>query len=127
MNFLLTPKDIDLFYCDPHDFVKHQNFPLVNFYNPRVTAVTLFNELVKHHSKDVNQGLIGYLTDILSLYACSAWFCSPNNLSKKKSVKDLEGIMVTSIYPNFNSQVAFLKFRVCLMVHRFSEILMVGR
>ena len=58
MNFLiykvspptvrLTPEDIDLFECEPHELVHHQNSPLAEFYHPRMTDITLINDLVKY-------------------------------------------------------------------------------
>jgi len=134
----LTPEDTDLFECDPHEFVHRQNSPLADFYDPRMSAITLVTDLVKHRGKDITQGLLGFLTEILSRYAAAddasknhveidgALLClgslSEYLLSKKKFVKDLEGMMVTSVYPNFNSQVGFLRCRACWMVQRFSAI-----
>ena len=88
MNFLLykvgfpavclTPKDIYMFDCDPHDFVQHQNSLFDNFYNPHITAITLITYLVKHRGKDVTQGLLEILMDIMSHYAFCCWFFSSN-------------------------------------------------
>ena len=79
MNFLLykvglptvclTPEYIDMFYCDPHEFMHHHNSPLPDFYKPWMTAITIITDLVKHHGKGFTQGLIGNLMDILSRYA----------------------------------------------------------
>ena len=48
-------------------------------------------------------------------------------IPKNKSVKDLEGMMVKSVYQKFNIQVGFLIYHPFWMVHRFSEIALVVR
>ena len=69
LNVCLTPKDIDQFDYDPHDFVRHHKSPLANFYNPQMTATTLVTDLVKNHWKDITQGLLGNLVEIMIRYA----------------------------------------------------------
>ena len=83
-NILLTPNEIYLFECDPHKFMKHQKSPLTHFYDPGMNAINLKIDLVKHHGKDTNQGLLGLLMGILSCYSLSAWFLSPNNYSTRR-------------------------------------------
>ena len=77
MNFLiykfffavcLTTEDIDIFGCDPREFMHHQKSPLAKFCNPWMTAITLITDLVNHCGKDNIQGLFGNLMEILSLY-----------------------------------------------------------
>ena len=34
-----------------------------------MTAITLITDQVKHHGKDVTQGLLGFLMEIMSRYA----------------------------------------------------------
>eukprot|EP00566_Odontella_aurita_P002311 CAMPEP_0113571984 /NCGR_PEP_ID=MMETSP0015_2-20120614/25852_1 /TAXON_ID=2838 /ORGANISM="Odontella" /LENGTH=1096 /DNA_ID=CAMNT_0000474985 /DNA_START=725 /DNA_END=4015 /DNA_ORIENTATION=+ /assembly_acc=CAM_ASM_000160 len=133
----LTPDDVELFECDPHEFVHRQNSPLADFYDPRMSAITLVTDLVKHRGKDVTQGLLGFLTEILHRYGTAgdnknhvekdgALLClgslSDLLLSKKKYAKELEGMMVTSVYPDFNSPVGYLRCRACWMVQRFSAV-----
>ena len=78
-NICLTAKGIDMFECNYHEFVHYHNSLLTNFYNPRMTSITLITDLVENHGKDITQGMIVNLTDILSRYACSAWGIYPNN------------------------------------------------
>jgi len=135
----LAPDDVELFECDPHEFVHRQSSPLADFYDPRMSAITLVTDLVKHRGKDVTQGLLGFLTEILHRYGQAADDPNRNHiekdgallclgslseylLSKKKFAKELEGMMVTSVYPDFNSQVGFLRCRACWMVQRFSAV-----
>ena len=40
-------------------------------------------------------------------------------LSKYKISKDIEGMMVTSFHPNFNSQGGLLRYHACCMVYQF--------
>jgi len=134
----LTLDDIELFETDPHEFVHKQNSPLADFYDPRMSAITLVSDLVKHRGRDVTQPLLGFLTEVLHRYS-SADDASKNHvekdgallalgslsdylLSKKKFINELEGMMVTSVYPDFSSPVGFLRCRACWMVQRFSTI-----
>ena len=92
MNFLvykasfvnLTPEDIDLFGCDPHEFVQHHISMTANFYDPWMTSITLITYLVKYHVKDITQCLLGFLTEIIILCAFFAWVCSLDTSYKKK-------------------------------------------
>ena len=77
----LTPKEIDLFECDPHEFMHHKNYMLANFYSPMMTSITLITDLIKHCGKDTIKGLLGFLTDIMSCYDCSDWVLSLNTSS----------------------------------------------
>lgn len=134
----LTAEDIELFEGDPHEFVHRQNSPLADFYDPRMSAITLITDLVKHRGRDVTQPLLGFLTEVLHRYNSTAddaknhvekdgallalGSLSDYLLSKKKFAGELEGMMVTSVYPDFNSPVGFLRCRACWMVQRFSNV-----
>ena len=128
----LTEEDIEEFENDPHEFVRKQNSPLADFYDPRMAAITLVTSAVKFRGKDTMQPLLGFLTDILRRYS-STEEASRNHvekdgallvfgslaeilLSKKKYASELEGLMVTSVFPDFNSPVGFLRCRACWMV-----------
>ena len=65
----LTPEDIDMFECDPHEFLHHIKSPLTEFYNPWMSSMTLVTDLVKHCGKYTTQNLIGFLMKIMSFYA----------------------------------------------------------
>ena len=134
----LTNEDIDEFENDPHEFVRKQNSPLADFYDPRMSAITLVTSAVKYRGQDTMQPLLGFLTEIVRRYGTS-----PENernhvekdcallvfgslsdilLSKKKTVRELEGLMVSSVFPDFTSPVGFLRCRACWMVQKFTEI-----
>lgn len=134
----LTNEDIDEFENDPHEFVRKQNSPLADFYDPRISAITLVTSAVKYRGQDTMQPLLGFLTEIVRRYGTT-----PENernhvekdcallvfgslsdilLSKKKTVRELEGLMVSSVFPDFCSPVGFLRCRACWMVQKFSEI-----
>ncbi|KAL9179851.1 hypothetical protein ACHAXT_007821 [Thalassiosira profunda] len=133
----LTSEDIDEFENDPHEFVHKQNSPLADFYDPRMSAITLVTSAVKYRGQDTMQPLLGFLTEILQRYNATDE-ASRNHvekdgallafgslseilLSKKKYSSELEGLMVSSVFPDFNSPVGFLRCRACWMVQRFSE------
>ena len=88
MNFLiykicfpavcLTPEGIALFDCDPHELVHYQNYLIYDFYDPRMTAITLITDLVKHCGKEVTQVLLGFLIYIMIHYVCSSCVFSLN-------------------------------------------------
>jgi len=134
----LTQDDIEEFENDPHEFVHKQNSPLADFYDPRMSAITLVQSVVKHRGKDNMQPFLAFLTEILQRYnsteeanknhvekdgALLAFgSLSDTLLAKKKFASELEGLMVSSVFPDFNSPVAFLRCRACWMVQRFSEI-----
>jgi len=148
MNFLLykvcfptmclTADDIDLFENDPHEFVHRQGSPLSDFYDPRMSAITLVIDLVKHRGQDVTSPLLSFLTEILHRYNATDNASKDHTekegallafgslseilLGKKKYASELEGLMVSSVFPDFNSPVAFLRCRACWMVQRFSTV-----
>lgn len=134
----LTAEDIDEFENDPHEFVHKQNSPLADFYDPRMSAITLVTSAVKHRGKDTMKPLLLFLTEILQRYNATdeanrnhiekdsalLTFGSLSEilLSKKKYASELEGLMLSSVFSDFNSPVGFLRCRACWMVQRFSEI-----
>ena len=134
----LTPEDIEIFENDPHEFVHRQNSPLADFYDPRMSAITLVTDLVKHRGQDVTQNLLGRMTEILQRYNANPpdsknhiekdgallTFGSLSKflLAKEKYAKEVEGLLVTSVFPDFNSPVAFLRYRACWMVQQFSTV-----
>lgn len=135
----LTAEDIDLFENDPHEFVHRQNSPLADFFDPRMTAITLMDSLVKNRGKDIAEGLLTFLTECLTRYNQTTDESQRNHiekdgallaigelseylLKKKKYASQLEGLLVSSVFPDFNSPVAFLRCRACWMVQRFSSV-----
>jgi len=140
----LTEEDIEEFENDPHEFVHKQNSPLSDFYDPRMSAITLVTSAVKYRgqgydaaSLGVLDALLGFLTEILQRYNATEE-ANRNHiekdcallvfgslaevlLAKKKYAAELEGLMVSSVFPDFNSPVGFLRCRACWMVQRFSE------
>jgi hypothetical protein len=134
----LTQEDIDCFDNDPVEFVHKQNSPLADFYDPRMSAVTLVTDLVKHRGQDVTQNLLGRMTAILHTYSQAApdqknhvekdgallvfGSLSKNLLAKEKYAAELEGLLVSSVFPDFGSPVAFLRYRACWMVQQYSTV-----
>lgn len=134
----LTEADIDCFENDPVEFVHKQNSPLADFYDPRMSAITLVTDLVKHRGQDVTQNLLGRMTEILQKYAAAPegqknhiekdgallTFGSLAKLllAKEKYSSEIEGLLVTSVFPDFNSPFATLRYRACWMVQQFSTV-----
>ena len=134
----LTKEDVETFENDPVEFVQKQNSPLADFYDPRMSAITLVKDLVKHRGQDVTQNLLGRMTDILNRYNSAPveqknhiekdgalltfGSLSSSLLAKEKYASQLEGLMVTFVFPDFNSPIAFLRYRACWMAQQFSNI-----
>jgi hypothetical protein len=134
----MTQDDIEIFENDPHEFVHRQNSPLADFYDPRMSAITLVTDLVKHRGQDVTQYLLGRMTEILQRYNAAPpesknhiekdgallTFGSLSKflLAKEKYAAEIEGLLVTSVFPDFNSPIAFLRYRGCWMVQQFSTV-----
>lgn len=134
----LNREDVECFENDPVEFVQKQNSPLADFYDPRMSAITLVTDLVRHRGQDVTQRLLGRMTEILHRYQASPieqknhvekdgallTFGSLAKflLSKDKYAIEVEKLLVTSVFPDFNSPVAFLRYRACWMVQQFSAV-----
>lgn len=134
----LTAEDIDCFENDPVEFVHKQNSPLADFYDPRMSAITLVTDLVKHRGQDVTQNLLGRMTEIIQRYMASP-VEQKNHVEKDgalltfgslakyllataKYAVEVEGLLVSSVFPDFNSPIAFLRYRACWMVQQFSGV-----
>jgi hypothetical protein len=133
----LTTADQDLFRDDPHEFIRNENSPLADFYDPRTSAITLMTDLVKHRGKDVTQNLLQFLTNVIQQYQANPAQGNPIEkdgallafgslsdvlLKKKKYSSQLEGLLVTSVFPDFENPVGFLRYRACWMMQRFSAV-----
>mmetsp|Transcript_46986 Transcript_46986/g.69588 ORF Transcript_46986/g.69588 Transcript_46986/m.69588 type:complete len:1060 (+) Transcript_46986:78-3257(+) len=135
----LAKDDVDMFENDPHEFVHRENSPLADFYDPRMSAITLMTDLVRHRGMDVTQNLLVYLTEIVQRYTATTDESQRNHiekdgallafgslseflLSKKKYSTQLEGLLVTSVFPDFNSPIGFLRYRACWIVQRFCAV-----
>jgi importin-7 len=134
----LSRDDIECFENDPVEFVHKQNSPLADFYDPRMSAVTLVTDLVKHRGQDVTHNLLGRMTAILHNYQASTpeqrnhvekdgalltfGSLSKYLMAKDKYAVEIEGLLVSSVFPDFNSPVSFLRYRACWMVQQFSSV-----
>lgn len=134
----LSQVDIDCFENDPIEFVHKQNSPLADFYDPRLAATTLVIDLVKHRGQDVTQNLLGRMTEIVQRYA-STPDAQKNHiekdgalltfgslakylLAKPKYANEIEGLLVTSVFPDFSSPVSYLRYRACWMIQQFHKV-----
>lgn len=135
----LNEDDIDQFENDPHEFIHKQSSILADFYDPRMSAITLIQDLVKHRGKDVVGPLLAFLNDCLARYSNATDDSQKNHIEKdgallaigslseylikkKKYSSQLEGLFLSSVFPDFNSPIAFLRCRACWMVQRFPSV-----
>ena len=134
----LSPSDVECFEHDPVEFVHKQNSPLADFYDPRLSAITLVKDLVKQRGQDVTQNLLARMTEILHRYNSSpveqknhiekdGALLTFGSLSKPllatpKYSTEIEGLLITSVFPDFQSPVGFLRYRACWMVQQFAAV-----
>lgn len=131
----LSQDDIELFDNDPHEFIHMRNSPFNEFIDPRTTATQVVTSLVKHRGQDVINGLLVFLNNILQSY-CNG---SQNHVEKdgclhligslaielfkkKKYSSQIEPLLVTHVFPEFRSSVAFLRSRACCMIQDFDFV-----
>ena len=134
----LTSDDVECFENDPIEFVHKQNSPLADFYDPRMSAIGLITDLVSHRGQDVTQGLLSKMTEAIHRYSSSGddqknhiekdgalyvfGSLSKYLLASEKYSSQIEGLLVSSVFPDFTSPVAFLRYRACWMVQQFSKV-----
>jgi importin-7 len=132
----LNESDIDCFNNDAIEFVHKQNSPLADFYDPRMSAITLITDLVKHRGQDVTRNILGRMTEILQRYSVTPieqrnhvemdgallTFGSLAKflLAKDKYTKEIEHLLLSSVFPAFNSPIPFIRYRACWMVQAYS-------
>jgi hypothetical protein len=134
----LASEDIELFENDPHEFVHRQNSPLADFYDPRMSAITLITNIVKHRGKDVTPRMLAFLQENLQRYI-TASSETKNSIEKDGTLlvlgslseilfqknpysSNVEGLLISNIFPEFSSPVGFLRSRACWMVQRFAFV-----
>ena len=134
----LSPTDVECFENDPVEFVHKQNSPLADFYDPRLSAITLVKDLVKQRGQDVTQNLLARMTEILHRYNSSAveqknhiekdgalltfGSLSKPLLTTPKYAPEIEVLLITSVFPDFQSPIGFLRYRACWMVQQFAAV-----
>jgi len=134
----LQPDDLEIFEHDPHEFINKQNSPLLDFLDPRISAVTLVTDMVQHRGQDVTAPLLTYLTDILQKYQpqhpdvahhvqkdgalLTLGSLAKQLMAKPKYATELEGLLVHHVFPDFNSSIAFLRYRACWMMQEFHAV-----
>lgn len=134
----LSPADVECFENDPVEFVHKQNSPLADFYDPRLSAITLVKDLVKQRGQDVTQNLLSRMTEILHRYnsvpveqknhiekdgaLLTFGSLAKPLLSTPKYSSQLEGLLLTSVFPDFQSPIGFLRYRACWMVQQFASV-----
>lgn len=131
----LSEDDIDLFENDPHEFIRQQDMPFNEFIHPRLTATQVVISLVKNRGQDVIDGVSAFLNTILQNYLNG----SQNHVEKdgslqligslavplfrkKKYASQIEPLLVTHVFPDFRSNVPFLRARACCVVQDFDFV-----
>lgn len=133
-----SPEDVECFENDPIEFINKQNSPLADFYDPRMSAITLVTDMVRYRGQDVTQPLLSRMTNILHQYReapddqknhiekdgalLTFGSLAKQLLAKEKYASEIEGLLVISVFPDFNSPIAFLRYRACWMVQEFNTV-----
>lgn len=131
----LSERDIELFDHEPHEFIHRELSMLNEFMDPRSSAIKIVQNLVKYRGQDTIHGLLAFLNDILQKYAsgsqnhvhkdgCLQIIGSLSRVlfDKKKYATEIEPLLVTHVYPEFKSQIAFLRSRACCIVQEFDNV-----
>eukprot|EP00614_Pseudopedinella_elastica_P016143 CAMPEP_0172650106 /NCGR_PEP_ID=MMETSP1068-20121228/242126_1 /TAXON_ID=35684 /ORGANISM="Pseudopedinella elastica, Strain CCMP716" /LENGTH=1202 /DNA_ID=CAMNT_0013464469 /DNA_START=137 /DNA_END=3746 /DNA_ORIENTATION=+ len=131
----LKPADLELFESDPLEFVAKQNDPMEDFTDPKMSAMTLLESVMKYRKKDNLDPFLGFLTESLNEYAAAppelknarkkegvmvALGCLAELLKKnQKYAAQLEPMLVAHVFPEFKSPVGFLRARAASLTQYF--------
>ncbi|CEG35371.1 ran binding protein 7 [Plasmopara halstedii] len=130
----LTPKDLQLWAEDPHEFVRKTNDVFEDFLDPVYAASNLLADLCTKRGKDCLMNVLSFYNNILNTYLTSpddkkdfiqkdaalhALFSLDGVLTKSKAHKDqVESMIVTHILPEFKNPHGFLRLRACKIFSR---------
>ncbi|RLN05666.1 hypothetical protein BBJ28_00014502 [Nothophytophthora sp. Chile5] len=130
----LTPKDLQLWAEDPHEFVRKTNDVFEDFLDPVYAASNLLADLCTKRGKDCLPNVLGFYNNILTTYlaasddkkdyiqkdaALHALFSLDGVLTKSKAHKDqVEAMILTHILPEFKNPHGFLRLRACKIFSR---------
>lgn len=123
----LTPKDLQLWSDDPHEFVRKTNDLFEDFLDPVYAAANLLADLCTKRGKDCLSDVLVFYTNILNTYlaaseperdyiqkdaALHALFALDGVLTKSKAHKNqVEHMIVAHILPEFKNPHGFLRLR----------------
>lgn len=130
----LTPKDLQLWAEDPHEFVRKTNDVFEDFLDPVYAASNLLSDLCTKRGKDCLPNVLAFYNNILTTYlaapeaerdfiqkdaALHALFSLDGVLTKSKAHKDqVEAMIVNHILPEFKNPHGFLRLRACRLFSR---------
>lgn len=122
----LTPKDLQLWSEDPHEFVRKTNDVFEDFLDPVFAAANLLADLCTKRGKDCLSNVLMVYTNILTTYVSkpenerdyiqkdAALFALDGVLTKSKAHKSqVENMIIAHILPEFKNPHGFLCLRAC--------------
>jgi hypothetical protein len=134
----ISDSDASLFESDPLDFVRKQHDPMEDFVDPKMSAMQLLDSVMKYRKKDNLDPFLGFVVEALNEYAAApassrnpqkkegvlvVLSCLADMLKKqKKYAAQLEPLMVTHVFPEFQSPAGFLRSRAASMALHFNDI-----
>ncbi|XP_023243246.1 importin-7-like [Centruroides sculpturatus] len=126
-----TDQDEDLWNTDPHEYIRLKFDVFEDFISPVTAAQSLLHSAVKKR-KEILPNSMGFVMSILTdpnsnprqkdgaLHMVGT---VANILMKKPVFKEqMETMLVTYVYPEFESPHGFMRARACWVLHYFSEI-----
>jgi len=134
----ISDSDVELFESDPLDFVRKQNDPMEDFVDPKMSAMELLESVMKYRKKDNLDRFLGFIVEALNEYVATppaqrnprkkegilvALSCLAVLLKKqRKYAAQLEPLLVTHVFPEFQSPAGFLRSRAASMALHFDDI-----
>ncbi|KAF1787789.1 Armadillo-type fold [Phytophthora cactorum] len=120
----LTPKDLQLWAEDPHEFVRKTNDVFEDFLDPVYAAANLLADLCTKRGKDCLPNVLSFYNNILNTY-----LATPDDkkdyIQKDAALHALfswtdqvESMIVTHILPEFKNPHGFLRLRACKIFSR---------
>ncbi|XP_067127440.1 importin-7 isoform X2 [Centruroides vittatus] len=126
-----TDQDEDLWNTDPHEYIRLKFDVFEDFISPVTAAQSLLHSAVKKR-KEILPNSMGFVMSILTDRnsnprqkdgALHMVGTVANILMKKPLFKEqMETMLVTYVYPEFESPHGFMRARACWVLHYFSEI-----
>ncbi|KAI9597318.1 armadillo-type protein [Syncephalis fuscata] len=124
---------------DPIDYVNKKADPLEDMRSPTSAAITLLFELVRDRKRVTFKPILNFLSSVLIRYQqspvesrnprekdgalCMMGCLADQMLSKTSPVQgEAEGFIMTHIYPEFTSPVAYLRARACETMGKFDHL-----
>jgi importin-7 len=127
-----SEEDEELWVEDPVDYIHKKLDPLEDFSSPVAATITFLMNLAKHRNKFIFKKILNFINNVLDTYrdappeskdphqkdgALKMIGCLADLILRKKSgiAHQIEPFFTTYVFPEFQSQYAYLRARVSLL------------